>query len=415
VIFYCLAKRRLADVCDAQPTNLVVSPVKQHMLVIGSGLFATSYLFVLVNRGLLFRRIGHEGLAMAMLDLSLPEFAVMRVFDRMAIPLICLLVIIVSQARQSSRNRRLAFLSLAITASVWLFVSGLNSRQIALQTILLGLAMWVYWARSYIRLNSRLICGGAIAALVALYTVNLTLNVRAEWVDKGADGLRLEWFNPFYVRQEQNNRGQDHELAHRLNGVDLMARITPRARAIGYSWGEAWWPCVVVQVGQFVAPEIAREYKSAMATTSKYYLMREYAGIYLPDYPNCTLTDIYGNLGPAGLTLAAVAIAVLLAWTNRGLAHPRSSFQLVVAVVAAQELTRFESEFLSMTLLSWVTNLPVLLTLLVINPIKVLTPRPLSNPLRGFSRVMPSPRRGMRYSTLPRIQSVDRVPSGKQK
>jgi hypothetical protein len=132
----------------------------------------------------------------------------------------------------------------------------------------------------------------------------------------------------------------------------------------------------VVTCGQLFAPEVVNEYKLAMATTAKFYLMREYAGIYLPDYPSCQLTDAYGNLGETGLLLAGLAYGAALALVTRWLRIPASGNQLVAALIGLQIYTHFESDFISLNFLSWVQNAPVLIFLLLVTPVRVIRPLP---------------------------------------
>jgi hypothetical protein len=128
-----------------------------------------------------------------------------------------------------------------------------------------------------------------------------------------------------------------------------------------------------VTLGGIVAPDLVQEYKMSLTTSAKHVLLREYAGLQLPDYPSCALTDMYGNFGPPGMLIAAVVFAWLIILTTRWLSRPHAGWQLMVSLVLLQALTVFEADF-SALVLGMVPLAPTFAILLLLNPIVPVLP-----------------------------------------
>jgi hypothetical protein len=325
------------------------------------------YFWLLSHDGLLFRRIGFQSLAREFVGLPRIHFLVIRGFETLELPLLCLLVLAVWRARGTARV--LLGLSLAVVATGTLMDAALNSRlQLAFALVLplvvflnarparpqarpSGLTSWRTWV-------------AAVLVLVAvLYGFRVAANVRGSYA---ARHLTPEQLSPTF---NSSKYGQiDNPLAFRLNGLDLMARMTPEAFKSGFSLGKSWWPSVVVELGQVVAPDVANRYKLAGATEPKWYLMREYHVATETDYPSSALTDAYGNLGPLGLLLAAAVYSLLLAAITRW-ARTGSSIQLVLALFLLVDVAYFEGSFIGLVL-RWVAYSPATVALLVLNPMR---------------------------------------------
>ncbi len=342
--------------------HLRVDVTKLSILLIASCVFSVIYLVALSSYGLLFRRIGWESLAMAYIDLPQWAFAVIRIFDRTGLPLICLLV--VAMVHVSNWFWQLATaLTLVAVGGAYLFVSAMNSRLSVLQAIVVTFVVMAYWGWRSRRSTARMMLYAILATMLGLWGIKVALNVRTAFE---FEGIRPEHFNPFSSASAALIA--ETSYAERLNCVDLMARITPEAIDRGYPLGSAWWPTVIVTLGGIVAPDLVQEYKMSLTTSAKHVLLREYAGLQLPDYPSCALTDIYGNLGPLGMLIAAVVFAWLIILTTRWLSRPHAGWQLVVSLVLLQALTVFEADF-SAIVLGMVPLAPTFAILLLLNPI----------------------------------------------
>lgn len=319
------------------------------------------YVALLVKHGLLFRRIGFTSIATNLVGLPRLDFLVIRGFEALAVPLLCLLVLAVRDAKGWSRLW--LGLSLLSVGSVTLLDAALNSRYQWILALALPLAVavnlrpanfrpWRYWVATVLVLIS------------ALYGARLVENIRSTYSPSGL-GVSATTLNP------TTTPTSSEPLSFRLNGLDLMARMTPAAVRQGYSWGKSWWPYMVVEVTQVVAPQIANRYKLGLATEPKWYLMRDYHVANLPDYPSSAFTDLYGNLGPFGFPIAAVVYALLLAWLAR---WTRSGpAKLVIALFLLADIVYFEGSFVGLAF-RWILYSPAVLLLLLINPLRRTAP-----------------------------------------
>lgn len=326
---------------------------------------APVYLYLLQSHGLLFRRLGFNGLVDAYAALPRPEFYAMRTFDRLFLPLGCLLLITARQ-RMTPPWRLLVWPATMLALGTAIAVAAINSRLDSALAVALIAVVGVYWWLPRPTLQPAVALRLAIAALGVLYLFHVASNVRADW---GTIAYGMQDASPTYTAGV-SPYGADTPLAQRLNCVDLLARMTPTALQTGYSAGASWAPSLIVTFGQLVDPRLADAYKQAIATTPKWYLMRQYTSLALPDYPSCALTDAYGNLGPPGLALAGAVLALLLSVVTRWLARPDRAWQVAVALIVLVEVLAFEQDFLGLALRP-LQAAPALLILLALNPLRM--------------------------------------------
>jgi hypothetical protein len=315
------------------------------------------YVALLVKHGLLFRRVGFTSIANNLVGLPRVDFLVIRGFEALAVPLLCLLVLAVRDAK--GWPRLLLGLSLLSLGSVTLLDAALNSRYQWILALALPLAVavnlrpavvrpWRYWVATVLVLIS------------ALYGARLVENIRSTYTPSGVS-VSASTLSP------TTTPSYSEPLSFRLNGLDLMARMTPAAVKQGYSWGKSWWPYMVVEVTQVVAPQIANKYKLGLATEPKWYLMRDYHVASLPDYPSSAFTDLYGNLGPFGFPIAAVVYALLLVLLTRWMR--RGPVMLVIALFLLADVVYFEGSFVGLAF-RWILYSPAVILLLLINPLR---------------------------------------------
>jgi hypothetical protein len=338
------------------------------------------YLFLLAKDGLLFRRLGFSTIAQSLVGLPRFDFLVIRGFEALSVPLLCLLVIAVRDARGWSRVW--VWLSLLSVGSATLFDAALNSRLQWILALVLPLAVAISFRPSSSRRWPYLIAT-AFVLVSAVYGVRIVENLRAAYSTTAGVSVSAQTLNPTPAATA------DTPLAFRLNGLDLMARMTPAAMRQGFSWGKSWWPSIVVEIGQVVAPAVANRYKLALATEPKWYLMRDYRVATLPDYPSTALTDVYGNLSPIGLPLAAVIYAVLLTammrWIRRG-----PPVLLIIGLFLLADVAYFEGSFIGLAL-RWVHYAPAVVLLLALNPLRREPPHPVGLKDRTEPEVIKSP------------------------
>lgn len=348
--------------------TLIASHVKLTYFATFSFVSSLIYLLTLAYFGLLFRRIGHGALASEYLNLPTVIFLAIRTYDRLLLSLVIINYIAFHYSRVG-KQKRIALVGLLATFGAQIVVAALNSRfQLAITFTLLwlvSLSCNYQEGKQYrIQIPWRKV---AMVGLLLL-SLNFTLNFREKW-----QGSFLETFNFALLYTHVSSSATSDtigSMSNRLDGIDLMARMGPGLSHEGYSYGKSWYPSLLATVGYLWDPDGAREVKAEMATSPKYHLMYQYAGIDMVDYPSCVLTDAYGNFGALGIFFAALTLGVGCAITQRILISPPSRLAIVVGIIAIQVITYFEGAFLHHLFLGWLQYLPCLLILYVICPLK---------------------------------------------
>lgn len=344
-----------------------------------------AYLLTLAYFGLLFRRIGHGALAEAYLSLPTLVFWSVRTYDRLLLSLV-LASYITFRCSQEGRQRKSAWLGFLLTFSVQVIVTAINSRFQLMNTFallwLVSLACNVREGKKY---RIQIPWQKVVMAMLLLLGLNFTLNFRALW-----QGSFSETFDISLVYTRVSSAEADDaigDISNRLDGLNLIAQMAPELARTGYSHGSSWYPSILATFGYLWDPEAAREVKASMGTSPKYFLMYEYAGISLVDYPSCMLTDAYGNFGVFGIFAAAIVLGVGCAIIQQLCVSPPTRLWLVVGIVAIQIITFFEGSFLHHLLLGWFQSLPALLILYFICPLKAVRVRCSVSPRNHHSRI----------------------------
>lgn len=395
VLVYRAATQSLAKRKTRRQT-LQVQVFSAALLSALSLLLVARVAWILVSQNLVFRRIGFDGLVAAYSQMPRVDFVILRVFDHGAIGLICFLLVVWKLSRPGKQK----LLTLGALCGVWStqFLSVLiNSRLQALFTVALPLVVWVHWGGAEQRLRRRVVVCLTVILLSVPYIIKVNSTVRTQWSPEARLSDYAVWINPFYAPPvppveslassmpvvdpvlETTSKPAATKpkisvatpVLMRLNGIDLMARLTPRASAEGFSKGRSWVPGLWAVFGRFVGSEKSAEYRLRHATTAKYHLMRRYTELNQSDYYSCVLTDAYGNFGNLGILLAAVCIGGATAVLHHAYTAPQSSVHLLVGLMGLSVVALFEAEFLVMFVLNWVPLVPLLILLAAVNPIEV--------------------------------------------
>jgi hypothetical protein len=330
---------------------------------------AVGYLMILAAFGLLFRRIGHNALAAEYLQLPTLVFLFIRTFDRLLLSLI-LINYLCARFSSTPSQKRLSVAAFLTTLLVQLMVAGINSRSELINTFAL-LAIVHFLSEAYERKRSAVRVPIRAIAIVSTCLIGLvfTMKFREQWQGTVRGTLNAVVNDASETREEI--AGAIYKVATRLDGVDLIARMGPSLQDDGFSYGRSWYPSVLVTFGYLWDPEGARSIKANLATTPKYYLMYEYAGINEPDYQSCILTDAYGNLGIAGIALAAIVLGFNASAVSRTLASPQSRVGLIFAVIGLQVVAQFEVSLVNHLLFNWLRHAPSSVVLYFLCPLRL--------------------------------------------
>jgi hypothetical protein len=154
----------------------------------------------------------------------------------------------------------------------------------------------------------------------------------------------------------------------RLNGVDLMARITPAAQTQGYAAGKAWYYVGYAFLGQFFSRSAVEEFKLNRLDDPKIYLLRRYTSFDPLDWPVSVVTDGYGNFGVAGLVMVAVALGLVYGLASRAIAEKASGLAATVGIFMISQSLSFE-QLSGVWLLGLPRAVPALILVLLIGPL----------------------------------------------
>jgi hypothetical protein len=365
-IYRVSLRRRARRAAAAEPLHVRTAPAA--FLVGGTVVLAVGYLFVALTRGLLYRRLGHEGLAAAQLDLTLVEFAFYRTFIEAA-PFLTILYLLGGRVARfpSQAVRALWRVGLASVSLCYGLHVLVNSRLYGL--LFLGA---VYGIRLVSDAKPRAFRPERLAlAFVALfagfYVLQVTQNVRGR-IANGGSAFDVQNLVPAGA-PDDGDLGSEW----RLNGIDLMALIADRVDAEGPALGKAWAVPLVVSLDPIVRTPFTEQLKRAALTSAKSYLLLSYAGIALPDYYNCMLTDAYGNFGVPGFLLVAGVLGVLVAYCTDAMTRCRRPATVILACFVLSRLLPFEQEF-AMLLFGWFKLVPFVGGLLLLNPFGAAAP-----------------------------------------
>jgi hypothetical protein len=388
LIFYsCLARRYGASQARSQYW-IDASRSRFGVFLAACTIWAIVFTVVTFRNDLVFQRIGSEALTRVLTGLPRLDFAVFRSFT-VSGRVVCAITLLGILALPT--RRRFLFLPGLLYGAVYTIHASLNSRSeiILLAVFLFGLVRLAP-LRHRVLTNRRVrwwqVCVGGLA-VIYLCSVALTIRSRPEYVPLTSPSL-------FIPRSSAvgSLSSAVSEAATRLNGLDLIARISPGAAATGFAWGEAWDYNIRATVFQFIDPGYANELKQTYLVSPKRYLMARYTDIRSVDYPSCMLTDLYGNFGWLGFAMGALVLGPAFFILTKSIQRPANSVQLGFGIIGLNLLLRFEAEFV-VVFTGWVISLPIIGLWLLFRPLTVRhqpSLRFIRTPLQGrlFSRTI---------------------------
>ena len=366
LIFYSYLARRYGASQARSQYWIDVSRSRFGVFLVACTIWAILFTVVTFRNDLIFDRLGSEALTAVLTGLPTLDFAIFRSFilSGRVVCAITLLGILALPTR-----RRLLFLPGFLYGAVYTIHQSLNSRSniILLAVFLLGLVSLTPLRRRV--LPKRRVrfwqVGVAGLAVIYLYSVALTIRSRPAYVPLTSPSL--------YIPRSSGVADLSSavsEEATRLNGLDLIARISEGAATNGFAWGRAWEYCLRATVFQFIDRDYANQLKRTYLVSPKRYLMSQYTDIRSVDYPSCMLTDLYGNFGFLGFALGALFLGPAFFIFTKSIQRPANSVQLGLAIVGLDILLRFEAEFV-VVFTGWVISLPIIALLLLFRPLTV--------------------------------------------
>lgn len=364
---YIRGKRRSALLQKANSSSFQVHRGTLWALVIFMNVLGLAYLIVTVSTGTFFFRYGSVENLRLLLGFADIEYYIFRLFQLSANFLICLCVACVCLPQGRPLRRRVLLL-LILPAGVYYIYQLVNSRLEAVLTLVLVFGVVVCVGKIRLPSTRRLLVVG-LGILAVAYVLRVALNVRATYLEE--EGLRVQMFNPFRdLSREAPGPFSDlnNDLRYRLNSIDLTARITPSAQMDGFARGDAWRGAIYVTFAQFLGRGAVQEIKASFMSSPKAYLMRRYTRMQDVDYQSCWLTDVYGNFWYFAFPAVGILMGQFWVWIARGISRPSSPLALLLGLYFISHLLRFEQEFATVTL-EWIRTVPILLLILLVNPL----------------------------------------------
>jgi len=364
---YIRGKRRSALLQKANSSDFQVHRGSLWALLIFMNILGVAYLIVAVSTGTFFFRYGNVENLRLLFSFADIEFYIFRLFQLSANFLICVCVACLCLLK-GRRVRWQVLLLLALPAGVYYTYQFVNSRLEALATLALVFGVVLYVRKIRLPSTRRLLVVGC-GVLVVAYVLRVTLNVRATYLEE--EGLTVKMFNPFRdLSKEAPGPFSDlnTDLRYRLSGIDLMARMTPSAQMDGFARGDAWRGAIYVTFAQFLGRGATQEIKASFMSSPKAYLMLRYTTLREVDYQSCWLTDVYGNFWYFAFPVVGILTGQFWVWITRGVSRPSSPLALLLGLYFMSHFLRFEQEFATIAL-QWIRTVPILLLILLVNPL----------------------------------------------
>lgn len=369
-------------VSSGEAPRMYVSSARLLRLALLAAILCAAFSYVAFTNGIFFMHIGWEEALQALLKLTFPEFVAYRLFALSGAFLIGVLIVSIMNQRRQRGKASFKSLVLILTGSttvIFFTYEALNARLRTAMAVCMVVGILIMVGRIPVFSRRGLLVGG-LSLIAAWYGIRVAINARQILPQRGAASAI---FNPF-LSSETDEETEFDDWRFRLNGIDLMARMTPAAEQEGFANGEAWSGFALVMIGQLTlgsvvsSDEVAKNKESFLVSPKKYLLDR-YVEDNRIDYPSCVLTDLYGNFGLVGFPIGAVVVAWACGLVRRGFSQTGSPLSVVVALYVVFPLLFFEQE-LAVFVSSLVNTLPVLFLVILMNPMVAV--RRASSPLR---------------------------------
>ncbi len=352
-------------------TGRSARPARVALFSFATAGFSLVYLYHAFAAGLLLLPRDNASLPALFAGLPFYEYALNRLYTYSGLFLSAVLLATALNRGQSFLPRFLSAGAFLTCFSVWGLQALLNARTQVVIGMLMMIGVWFADIQRRSLFEGRTPLRRKIAAVAAVggvaYVAVVANNIRYGWPAEGAFVARMLSPAPAYspLSGAEDPWGQP---PWRLNGVDLMARITPAALSDGYASGEAWKYTAYTFLGQFISRSAVEEYKLNRLADPKIYLLRRYTSFDPLDWPVSIVTDAYGNFGLAGLLMVAVALGLVYGLASRAMAESLSGVAATVGIFVISQSLLFEQLF-GHWLFGFPRAIPALALVLLIKPL----------------------------------------------
>ena len=360
IVIYQRRTKRIA----IRPLKEELAPVNTYVVLysLAAILLTGGFLEVAIAENLLFKRLGPM-LPVAIASLSFLEFFVYRGFSEWSLFLF-LLLLAIAQCELPRKLRGLVYISMSLTGLTYFAYALINSRIASVLGICAVVITYLLFTGKKIKNAAKLAKVLAVIFIVSAYSLKVVQNVRDNIL---YDGLTFSYLDPFYKGEDKNRNG--YEFWWRLDGVELLAEMTPAAMTKGFAWGEAWIkPIEIVYLPLFDRHK-SDEIKANFEDTAETYFLEHYTTIdnETMDVNSTPITDWYGNFFLMGFAACAVVIGYGFGFVVKSLSSNRAPFVFCFALFVLTRFMSFETEFITFVALL-VKTLPLFLLLYLFPP-----------------------------------------------
>jgi oligosaccharide repeat unit polymerase len=292
-------------------------------------LSALIFLYIAVDNGIFFRRIGHEALARASLDLSRVQLIFTRLFQETAIFITMVLHILFVYSNKRKRLSKISTLFILCYLLVILTYFLINSR---MQLMILILSHFCIFA-SFNKI-SRTIPKLIAMLFIAFWTV---LILRGAIVTENVS-----------VSSIISEVISENPISNRLNGLKIIIELNEEVSERGMMYGEAWRNSIMIYYYMIFDENKYNLMKINMETTPKVLIYQYYKGEHIKDSPSSIVSDVYPNFGIIGLVILGGFIGMLLYLIKSGLNNTTNLFKFLLSLYLIPLLFQFEKEFISL-------------------------------------------------------------------
>jgi hypothetical protein len=354
---YLRSVARSGTLAQVSPRLRAGFTFETHILLLGLGtaLLALAFVAISAEHVMYFRRVGHEVLAERSLELPLWKLSTYRTYAETSCFLsLGLLMIAFRAPGLSARARRAVWAAFALHSLVYGFYVLINNRVQTALFLLINFLGWCYWNRR--QAKDPIFTAKRIIIFVIALAISMQLVTRLRMQLDFQKSIDLSALTADPSEQMLPDGTRVHidltPWRWRLNGLDLMAKITAPALSQGFAWGAAWKIPVQLYFLRFTDPARYHEIKRDLRTNAKVYLLERYLGTKRADYFSSLLCDIYGNFFVYGFLPLGLLLGWLMAWITRSFHSPRTWFEAATALYLLPILYYVEKETIGLFLMA---------------------------------------------------------------
>lgn len=331
--------------CNKRGFVIVADTFRVNLFLIFLVILNIVFLFVAINYGLFFRRIGHEALMILSLQVPKLQFIIYRLFEETAVFLTLILHILIRFSEKKRTKVIFVFVLFFITLLIYQII---NSRMQLLLTIFSHTILLISFKREFdVKKFFRI----GLISIVGVLTVMIVRNT-----------IILEDVNFNSVKSAIED---ESSLDNRLNGIMLISDISSNINNRGFMYGKAWIPSFQVMYYYLFDEKKANDIKENLNTNPKVNIMKFYKDINVVDMPSSLVTDLYPNFGIVGLVFGALLMAFLLFKVCSGLIAPKGSVNFLIVLYLIPLLIQVEKEYLSILFMIFKYSSILFITLLL--------------------------------------------------